>query len=105
MVQDDFGKMAEEREEFAQTLSDQDIWKSVIRSAIVIEGNPAFKANILLTTIPDIGMIFGQLRSNNKQGLISDQEYHDILEVCIKTLESRVGYVEFDPLKYDESSD
>ncbi|MHA2251798.1 MAG: hypothetical protein ACXAD7_15655 [Candidatus Kariarchaeaceae archaeon] len=95
MKSKDFEKMANEREEFAQTLSDYDIWKQVVQSAITIEADPEMKANILITSIPDIGVIFTQLKEINQNGDLSNKEYRQIVEICMKKLENQM--VDFDP--------
>jgi len=95
MKSKDFEKMAIEREEFAQTLSDYDVWKQVVRSAITIEADPEMKANILITSIPDIGVIFTQLKEICQNGDLSHKEYRQIVDICMKKLENQM--VDFDP--------
>ena len=75
MTDSDFREMAREREEFAKSLSDKEIWKSVTKSTIKLVGDPTFKADVLLSSIPDIGIIFGQLKNANKTGEIEDQVF------------------------------
>lgn len=103
MTNSDFRKMAQEREKYASSLSNSDIWKSVARSAIKLVGDPNMKANVLLSSIPDIGIIYSQLKYCSNQGYLSNKEYYDILEIILNTLQKDIKYIDFDPRLYDES--
>lgn len=103
-MSDDFAEMARKREIEAQRISDIDVWKSVVAKVLPLEVDNDVKADILLQSIPDLGVIFSQLKLHNKSGDLSDAEYHDILEVCIDKLEKDMKIVDFDPLKYDEDA-
>ena len=96
----DFEGMAKEREEEAAQLTDLDIWKSVVEKAVILEADAYIKADILLQSIPDIGVIFSQLKVQNRKKLLGDKDYHDLLEVILEKLEKDMGMVDFDPRKY-----
>jgi len=98
----DFESMAREREEEAAKLTDLDVWKSVVEKAVILDSEPFIKADILLQSISDIGVIFAQLKVQNRKGNIPDQEYHDLLEIILEKLESDMQIHEFNPLKYKE---
>lgn len=98
----DFEKMAKKREAEASKITDLDVWKSVVSKAIELRVDATVKADILLQAIPDIGVIFAQLKHHNNSGNLTDKEYHDILKICVEILETKMGIVDFDPLKYDE---
>ncbi len=101
-MDEDFEKMARDREEEARKISDLDVWISVVEKVVNLDVSPEEKAAILLQGIPDVGVVFGQLKIHYKNGKLSDKEYHDILERCVKKLESELGMRDFDPLKYNE---
>jgi len=98
----DFDEMAREREVEASKLSDLDIWKTVVEKAVKLDVESFVKADILLQSIPDIGVIFSQIKNQYNKGNINDEDYSDLLEILVKKLEDDMGMVDFDPLKYNE---
>ncbi|MHA2502259.1 MAG: hypothetical protein ACXAE3_05270 [Candidatus Kariarchaeaceae archaeon] len=99
----DFEEMATQREMEAAKLTDLDIWKTVVEKAATLDAEPFIKADILLTSIPDIGVIFSQLKYQYNVQNLSNKEYHDLLELLVEKIEKELGgTIDFDPLKYDE---
>jgi len=100
----DFESMASKREEEASKLTDLDIWKTVVEKAVLLDADSFIKADILLQSIPDVGVIFSQLKHQYNIHNITDREYHDLLELLVEKIEKEMGgRIDFDPLKYDES--
>lgn len=97
-------KLAEEREEYANTLSTFDIWRQVVRNAVKMDAEIETKVDILLGAIPDIGVIYSQLRFNNKIGDLTNKEYHDILESCLERLNLTRKDIDFNPIFIDDES-
>lgn len=104
MTSSDFDEMAKNREEEAAKLSDFDIWKSVVKKAVKLDVETNVRADILLQSIPDIGVIFSQLKSQFDKGNLTSQDYHDLLEVLIEKVETEMKEIEFDPVKYRDES-
>jgi alpha-amylase/alpha-mannosidase (GH57 family) len=100
----DFEEMASRREEEAAKLTDLDIWKTVVEKAALLDADTYIKADILLQSIPDVGVIFSQLKRQHNKKNITDTEYHDLLEMLVEKIEKELGgRIDFDPLKYDET--
>lgn len=99
-----FEEMAKKREIEASKLTDMDIWKTVISKVVELPDTPLdIKVDILIQSVPDIGVIFGQLKYQNSIGKVNDKDYHDMLEICISKLEKKKELVDFDPRTYTES--
>lgn len=90
--------IAKEREIYAKTLSQKDIWRSVVRNAIKMKASVDMKADILLNAIPDLGVIYGHLRFNNKIGDLDNKEFFALLEIILNKLEIKRNEIEFNPL-------
>ena len=91
-------ELADEREEYADSLTDMDIWRQVVRNVVKMEAEIDTKVEILIGAIPDIAVIYSQLRFNNRIGDLPNKEYHDILDGCLTRLKLRQGDIEFNPL-------
>ena len=95
-------ELARERENYAESLSQKDIYRQVVRNAIKMDAEPEIKAEILLGAIPDIGVIYNQLRFNNRVGDLNNEDFKKLLQIIIEKLESEAKEVEFNPLSVDD---
>ncbi len=91
--------IAKEREDFAETLSQNEIWRQVVRNAIKMDAPIEMKADILLKAIPDLAVIYSQLKFNNRIGDLTNDELVEFLRIIIERIEQTTGEVEFNPLK------
>ncbi len=97
-----FEAMAKKREREARFISDAAVYKNVVEKIVKLDVDIDMKVEILSQSIPDIGIIFGQLRYQYNVGNIEAQHYHDILEKFITKMEREKRTIDFDPLKYTE---
>lgn len=95
--------IARDREEFANTLSQNDIYKQVVRNAIKLDAPIDMKAEILLSSIPDLAVIYSQLKFNNRIGDLSNDDLAEFLALIIEKIEASSKEVEFNPLKMDDA--
>lgn len=95
--------IARDREEFANTLSQNDIYKQVVRNAIKLDAPIDMKAEILLSSIPDLAVIYSQLKFNNRIGDLSNDDLAEFLALIIEKIEASSREVEFNPLKMDDA--
>ncbi len=95
--------IARDREEFANTLSQNDIYKQVVRNAIKLDAPIDMKAEILLKAIPDLAVIYSQLKFNNSIGDLSNDDLAEFLALIIEKIEASSKEVEFNPLKMDDA--
>ncbi|MCE7737669.1 MAG: hypothetical protein GPJ54_22450 [Candidatus Heimdallarchaeota archaeon] len=95
--------IARDREEFASTLSQNDIYKQVVRNAIKLDAPIDMKAEILLSSIPDLAVIYSQLKFNNRIGDLSNDDLAEFLALIIEKIEASSKEVEFNPLKMDDA--
>lgn len=95
--------IARDREEFANTLSQNDIYKQVVRNAIKLDAPIDMKAEILLSSIPDLAIIYSQLKFNNRIGDLSNDDLAEFLSLIIEKIEASSKEVEFNPLKVDDA--
>ena len=95
--------IAKEREDFADTLSQNEIWRQVVRNAIKMDASIEMKADILLGAIPDLAVIYSQLKFNNRIGDLTNDELANFLKIIIERIEQKSSEVEFNPLNIDES--
>ncbi len=95
--------IARDREEFASTLSQNDIYKQVVRNAIKLDAPIDMKAGILLSSIPDLAVIYSQLKFNNRIGDLSNDDLAEFLSLIIEKIEVSSKEVEFNPLKMDDA--
>lgn len=97
--------IAKEREDFAETLSQNEIWRQVVRNAIKIDAPIEMKADILLKAIPDLAVIYSQLKFNNRIGDLSNDELAEFLRIIIERIELSSTEIEFNPLKMNDTEE
>lgn len=97
-----FEAMAKKREREARFISDAAVYKNVVQKIVQLDVEIDMKVEILSQAIPDIGIIFGQLRYQYNVGNIEAKDYHDILEKFISKMEREKKTIDFDPTKYSE---
>ena len=95
--------IAKDREEFANTLSQNDIFKQVVRNAIKLDAPISMKADIILNAIPDLAIIYSQLKFNNRIGDLSNDDLAKFLALIIEKIEASSKEVEFNPLKVNDA--
>ena len=105
MASIDFDNLAHDREEFATSISDLEVARQVIKNVLELSEEKRMKVDILLSAVPDIGTIFAQLKYFNKEGTLTNQEFHDILEICIEKYHKKEDFVNFNPLTYKQKSE
>ncbi len=98
MATTNFDEVASFRENFAHSISDLDISRNVVLKILQLSDESCeMKADILMSAIPDIGTIFAQLKYFNKNGFLSNKNFHDILEICIAKYHSNAQFAPFNP--------
>lgn len=102
MASSEFDQLADEREEFAQSISDLEIARHVVQQVLQLSEGDEMKVSILMDAIPDIGTIFANLKFFNREGQLSNRDFHDMLEVCLIKYHERKGIVDFNPLTYNQ---
>jgi hypothetical protein len=95
--------IAKDREDFANTLSQNDIYKQVVRNAIKLDAPIKMKAEILLGAIPDLAVIYSQLKFNNLIGDLSNDDLAAFLQIIIGNIEESEREIEFNPLKINDA--
>ena len=98
----DFNKMAKEREAFAATLEDSEIYRSIVLKVLQLEVDLDMKVGLLIDAIKDVGTIFGNLRYFNKKGILPNKDYSELLAIFVEKYEESRSFIEFDPTKYTE---
>lgn len=96
--------IAKEREDFADTLSQSEIWRQVVRNAIKMDASVEMKADILLGAIPDLAVIYSQLKFNNRIGDLTNDELANFLNIIIERIEQTTSEIEFNPLNIKDSN-
>ncbi|MCY3413295.1 MAG: hypothetical protein INQ03_16775 [Candidatus Heimdallarchaeota archaeon] len=96
----EFDSLADQRNRLATTISDEAISKTVIEKILILDADLDMKASILMQAITDIGVIFRGLQYFNQENKINNQEYHDLLEICIHKYHFNEEEVDFNPLHY-----
>lgn len=91
-------ELAKEREEYAKTLSQEDIWNAVITNAIKMEAPAEMRAEILLSAITDIGIIYRLLKDHHRKGELNAEDYQNLLNILIEKIEERKKDVDFNPI-------
>lgn len=76
------------REAEARQLSDYDIHAQVAYNIFELKGIDKYtKAQLLLESIPDLGLMFHLLRLMNKEQLIKNKPYQETLEIMMKLMQ------------------
>ena len=70
-----------------------------------MEASIEMKADILLGAIPDLAVIYSQLKFNNRIGDLTNDELANFLKIIIERIELNSSEVEFNPLNIDESNE
>ena len=95
--------LAKDRDAYANTLSQNDIYRQVVRNAIKLDAPIKMKADILLRSIPDLAVIYSQLKFNNRIGDLSNDDLAEFLALIIDQIEVSSKEVEFNPLKMNDA--
>ncbi|MCY3413294.1 MAG: hypothetical protein INQ03_16770 [Candidatus Heimdallarchaeota archaeon] len=95
-------EMARQREAEVASISDQEIYETIIKKILELDTEPIMKANILIEAVPDMGMIFGILKHQFNIGMMSEEEYKSITQYCIDGYQANEQDVHFNPLTYSE---
>ena len=86
-MSENFENIASDREKFADSLSDLDIWENVVDNILKLDEPAEMLVDILVGALVDFGMIFGLLARRNREGKLTHKAYEKLLEECLKQLE------------------
>ncbi|MDH5403452.1 MAG: hypothetical protein OEZ01_01850 [Candidatus Heimdallarchaeota archaeon] len=98
-IKENFDQMAEQREAEAQLLDDVDVWRSIIEKVVLLDSPSDMKADILFTSIPDIGVVLTQLKNHFEKGNFDETSYKEIVDKYIAILRANNTAIDFDPYK------
>ncbi len=97
-----FHEMAKKREFEAKRISDEEIWRNVVKKVLLLNIEPDMKVTILMQSISDLAIILQQLKYFNSSGVLENKEYKQILEYCIEQIEAKREPVDYNPLNYHD---